>query len=130
MHLDLTADHQRGQLPVLCLVEQVGNAAARELPNLGLALVEQVAREVETQRLLLEREPLTDRPGIGRQQVAVGTLHVIARHAMAGEEQHRDVVRAGRTAQPRQCLEHGRAHRDAHLDLLVDDTLGAVGHRG
>src|SRR5262245_11570812 len=31
---------------------------------------------------------------------------------------------------PRQRLEHGHAHRHAHLDLLADQRMGAVGDRG
>ena len=61
------ADDARQQLR-LARVDQVGDLAARELPHFALALVEQMAGQVEAERRLLQRQPLLDAPGLGLHQ--------------------------------------------------------------
>jgi hypothetical protein len=51
-----------GQEQRLARVDQVGDAQLGEAAHLGRALVEQVPREVEAERRLLEREALLDAP--------------------------------------------------------------------
>jgi len=52
----------------IAAVDQVGDLPAGEAPHLGLALLEQMARQVEAERRFLQQQPLADAPGLGLHQ--------------------------------------------------------------
>ena len=85
---------------------QVGDAALRETPHLVGALVEQMARQVEAERGLLERQPLLDAP-----RSAATSSGSCVSHVRAPLSSRSRTARPGRRALPASRPSRARGRR-------------------